>query len=118
VVGIDYGQCLMTPSGLRNPRMFGDIAKMVGKQDRIPQWIHRMRQLKEMYGTYSDLKEDTGMKSSHTSWKMIVTYAIFKQKESELLEVGTGTRFWVAGWKGIRPNIVSSKKTLGRSGPT
>ncbi len=119
-VGIDYGQCLMTPSGLRNPRMFGDIAKMVGKQDRIPQWIHRMRQLKEMYGTYSDLKE--GHRDEIESYVLEDdrdAYAIFKLKESELLEVGTGAyEFleWLAG-KGIRPNIVSElKKTLGPVG--
>jgi len=34
-VGIDYGQCYMAPATLRNPRMFGDIAKMVGKQEMI-----------------------------------------------------------------------------------
>ena len=56
-VGIDYGQCLMTPSSLRNPRMFGDIAKLVGKQEMIPVWIDRMRRLKEKYGSYSGIKE-------------------------------------------------------------
>jgi hypothetical protein len=100
--------------------MFGDIAKMVGKQDRIPVWVDRMRQLKEMYGSYSDIKE--GHRDEIESYVLEndhKAYEIFKMKESELLGVSEGGyEFleWLTG-RGFRANIVSElKKTLGPVG--
>lgn len=119
-VGIDYGQCLMTPSSLRNPRMFGDIAKLVGKQEMIPVWIDRMRRLKEKYGSYSGIKE--GHKDEIDSWVLDndhEAYEIFNQKEQELLALATGAYEFII-WineKGFQAWIVSElKKTLGRVG--
>ena len=119
-VGIDYGQCLMTPSSLRNPRMFGDIAKLVGKHEMIPVWIDRMRRLKEKYISYSGIKE--AHKDEIESWVLDndhEAYAIFNQKEQELLGLGTGAHEFIL-WineKGIKPWVVSElKKTLGKVG--
>ncbi len=119
-VGIDYGQCLMTPSSLRNPRMFGDIAKLVGKHEMIPVWIDRMRRLKEKYKSYSLIKE--GHKDEIKSWVLDndhEAYEIFNQKEQELLALAPGAHeftLWI-NKKGLKPWIVSElKKTLGRVG--
>lgn len=119
-LGIDYGQCLMTPSSLRNPRMFGDIAKLVGKQEMIPVWIDRMRRLKEKYKSYSGIKE--GHKDEIESWVLDndhEAYEIFNQKEQELLSLAPGAYefiIWLSD-QGIKPWIVSElKKTLGRVG--
>lgn len=119
-VGIDYGQCLMTPSSLRNPWMFGDIAKLLGKQAMIPLWIDKMRRLKEKYGSYSGIKE-----SHKDEIELYVldgdheAYEIFNQKEQELLALAPGAHefiLWLSE-KGIRPSIISElKKTLGPVG--
>ena len=119
-IGVDYGQCLMTPSSLRNPRMFGDIGKLVGKQEMVPVWIVKMRRLKEKYGSYSKIKE--GHKDEIESWVLDndhEAYEIFNQKEQELLGLALGAYDFII-WineKGFKPWIVSElKKTLGRVG--
>ena len=119
-VGIDYGQCLMTPSSLRNPRMFGDISKLVGKQERIPIWIDRMRRLKEKYKSYSGIKE--GHKDEIESWVLDddhEAYESFNQKEQELLSLAPGAYefiLWISE-QGFKPWVVSElKKTLGKVG--
>lgn len=119
-VGIDYGQCFMTPSSLRNPRMFGDIAKLVGKQEMVPVWIDRMRRLKEKYGSYSGIKE--GHKDEIESYVLDndhEAYEIFNQKEQELLALAPGAYEFIT-WlneQGIRPSIIAElKKTLGQVG--
>jgi hypothetical protein len=119
-VGIDYGQCFMTPSSLRNPRMFSDIAKLVGKQEMIPVWIDRMRRLKEKYGSYSGIKE--GHKDEIESYVLDNDHEameIFNDKEQELLSLAPGAGEFLV-WlneNGIRPSIISElKKTLGPVG--
>lgn len=119
-VGIDYGQCLMTPSSLRNPRMFGDIAKLVGKQEMIPIWIDRMRRLKEKYHSYALLKEkDKPSIKSYVLDNDDEAYAIFNKKEQELLSMAPGAGefiIWLSE-KGIKPWVVSElKKTVGKVG--
>ncbi|MFH0814407.1 MAG: hypothetical protein V2A69_16450 [Pseudomonadota bacterium] len=119
-VGIDYGQCLMTPSSLRNPRMFSEIGKLIGKHEMIPVWIDRMRRLKEKYGSYSGIKE--GHKDEIESYVLDgdhEAYEIFNQKEQELLALAPGAYefiMWLSE-QGIRPSIISElKKTLGPVG--
>jgi hypothetical protein len=120
-VGIDYGQCYMAPATLRNPRMFGDIAKMVGKQEMIPVWVDRMRRLKEKYKSYSGIKE--GHKDEILSYVLDGdqdAMDIFNDKEQELLGLAPGAgefTVWLAEEKGIKPSIISElKKTLGPVG--
>jgi len=119
-VGIDFGQCLMSPSSLRNPRMFGDIGKLLGKHEMIPVWIERMRRLKEKYKTYSLVKE----KHREEILTFVFdhdreAYELFGQKEPELLSMAPGLReflIWINA-EGIRPSVVSElKKTLGPVG--
>jgi len=55
--GFDFGQCIMDPGGLRNPLVFGDIYKELGKPELIPDKIRKYRILKEKYGTYGRIKE-------------------------------------------------------------
>ena len=119
-VGIDFGQCLMSPLSLRNPRMFGDIGKLLGKQEMIPVWIDRMRTLKEKYGTYTLLKEKH--KDEIESFVLDndhEAFEIFSQKEQELLSMAPGVPEFLT-WlneEGIRPSIISElKKTLGPVG--
>jgi hypothetical protein len=45
--GFDFGQCIQNPGGLRNPLVFGDIYKELGKPELIPDKIRRYRILKE-----------------------------------------------------------------------
>ena len=119
-VGIDFGQCLMSPSSLRNPHMFGDIGKLLGKQEMIPVWIDRMRRLKEKYKTYTLVKE----KNREEILTFVLdgdreAYELFGQKEPELLSMAPGLLeflLWLNG-QGIRPSVVSElKKTLGPVG--
>ena len=119
-IGIDFGQCLMTPSSLRNQRMFGDIGKLTGKQDMIPVWVDRMRRLKEKYGSYSSIKE--GHKDEIESWVLDndhEAYEIFTRQEKELLSLARGAYEFILflSEKGFKPWIVSElKKTLGNVG--
>lgn len=119
-VGIDFGQCLMSPSSLRNPHLFGDIGKLLGKQEMIPIWIDRMRRLKEKYKTYTMLKEKHRDEiESFVFENDCEAYEIFKQKEQELLSVAPGVPEFLTWLNevGIRPTVVSElKKTLGPVG--
>ncbi|NLT35720.1 MAG: HAD family hydrolase [Gaiellales bacterium] len=119
-IGIDYGQCIMTPASLRNPLMFGDIAKLRGKQEEAARFIQRMRRLKEKYGTISKIKE--GHKDEIESFVLDGDHEamlIFGEKEQELLGMAPGLLEFLK-WvneHGIRPSIVSElKKTLGPVG--
>lgn len=119
-IGVDYGQCIMSPSTMRNPRMFGDIAKLVGKQDMVPIWVDRMRRLKEKYKSYSGIKE--GHKDEIESYVLDgdhEAYMLFNKKEQELVSLGPGGREcfeWIDS-KGFKCNVVSElKKTLGPMG--
>jgi FMN phosphatase YigB (HAD superfamily) len=119
-VGIDFGQCLMSPSSLRNPHIFGDIGKLLGKQGMVPVWIDRMRRLKEKYKTYTILKEKHRDEiESFVFDNDREAYEIFKQKEQELLSMAPGVSEFLT-WlneEGIRPSIISElKKTLGPVG--
>ena len=56
-VGFDFGQCIMEPGGLRNPRLFSELYKELGKPELIPDKVRKYRRLKEKYGSYGGLKE-------------------------------------------------------------
>ena len=55
--GIDFGQCLMEPTGLRNYLVIGDLYKEMGQPEKISASIKRYHQVVEEYGGYSLLKE-------------------------------------------------------------
>jgi FMN phosphatase YigB (HAD superfamily) len=118
--GIDFGQCLMNPGALRNPLVFGDIYKELGKPELTNDAIERYHNLKEKYGTYSNIKE--GHKDE------IMTYVlegdqkamdIFLNKEQEHLKPARGVEETLEYLKqeGIIMCIVAEmKKTLGPIG--
>jgi len=56
-LGVDFGQCIMDPSVLRNPLMFGEIMRDLGRPEEIAERIHRYRRMKEKYQNYSLIKE-------------------------------------------------------------
>ena len=119
-VGIDFGQCLMSPSSLRNPLIFSEIGKLLGKQEMIPVWIHRMRRLKEKYGNYSAIKE--GHRDEIENYVLDgdkEAHRIFRIKEQEFLSLSPGAGEFLE-WlnqKGIKPDVVAElKKTLGAMG--
>lgn len=55
--GFDYGETLMDPSGLRNPLLWGDVCKAVGRPELIEDRVHAYRTLREAYGEYYTVKE-------------------------------------------------------------
>lgn len=118
--GIDFGQCLMEPTGLRTYLVIGDVYKEAGKPEGIPEAVKKFREVVEAYGGHSPLKE------SHRD--KIHTYVfngddrlmeIFSQKEKEHLSVGVGAEeaLKYLNEEGIDVNIVAElKKTLGAMG--
>lgn len=115
--GFDFGQCLMEPTSLRNPLLFGDIFKQLGKPEKIDTAIRKYRILKEKYGDYSIMKE--GHRDE------ILTYVLdgdqeamdlFNIKEKEILQPGEGLYDALVYLRdqNISINVVSElKKTLG-----
>ncbi len=118
--GFDYGQCIMEPGGLRNPRMFGDIYKALGKPELIPQKISQYRKLKEKYGSYGRIKE--GHRDEIHSYVLEddpEAIELFSNKEQELLDMGDGLEDALDYLQdqGIELQVVSEmKKTLGAVG--
>jgi FMN phosphatase YigB (HAD superfamily) len=118
--GFDYGQCIMEPGGLRNPLVFGDIYKALGKPELIPDKIRKYRILCEKYGTYSKIKE------AHRDeiFSFVLdddpeAIELFSAKEQECLDMGEGL-VEVLDYlqdQGIALQVVSEmKKTLGPVG--
>jgi FMN phosphatase YigB (HAD superfamily) len=118
--GFDYGQCIMEPGGLRNPRMFGDLYKTLGKPELIPDKIRKYRILKEKYGSFSLIKE--GHRDEIHSYVLDddpEAIALFSRLEQELLDMGDGLEDALAYLQsiGIELQVVSEmKKTLGAVG--
>jgi len=118
--GIDFGQCLMDPSGLRNRLVIGDICKELGEPELINERIRRYHALKEKYGSYSIIKE------AHKD--EILTYVfdnnqeameLFSAKEQEFLKPAPGVEEALVylNQQGITVCVVSElKKTLGPVG--
>ena len=120
--GFDYGQCIMEPGGLRNPLMFGDIYKELGKPELITEKIRRYRILKEKYGSYGRIKE--GHRDEIYSFVLDddpEAIALFSEKEQHFLDMGEGLEDALdyLQSEGIELQVVSEmKKTLGRWAPT
>jgi len=118
--GFDYGQCIMEPGGLRNPRMFGDLYKSLGKPELIPDKIRKYRILKEKYETFSLIKE--GHRDEIYSFVLdddSEAIELFGKLEQELLDMGDGLEDVLAYLQaeGIELQVVSEmKKTLGAVG--
>ena len=118
--GFDYGQCIMEPGGLRNPRLYGDLYKKLGKPELIPEKIRRYRILKEKYGDYGRIKE--GHRDEIYSFVLDddpKAIELFGQKEQELLDMGDGLEdaLEYLQSQGIELQVVSEmKKTLGPVG--
>ena len=118
--GFDYGQCIMEPGGLRNPRMFGDIYKALGKPELIPDKMRRYRRLKEKYGTFSLIKE--GHRDEIYSYVLDddpEAIELFSNMEQVLLDMGEGLEDALdyLQAQGIELQVVSEmKKTLGPVG--
>jgi len=118
--GFDYGQCIMEPGGLRNPLLFGDIYKTLGKPELIPDKIKKYRVLKEKYGSYGRIKE--GHRDEIYGYVLDddpVTVELFSAKEQELLDIGEGMEDALEYLQnqGIELQVVSEmKKTLGPVG--
>ena len=119
-VGFDYGQCIMEPGGLRNPLVFGDIYKALGRPELAPEKIYKYRVLKEKYGHYSLIKEGHRDEIHHYVLDDDPeAIALFSAKEQEYLDMGDGLEEaleYLAG-EGIELQVVSEmKKTLGPVG--
>jgi len=118
--GFDYGQCIMEPGGLRNPRLYGDLYRELGKPELIPDKIRKYRILKEKYGSYGRIKE--GHRDEIYSFVLDddpAAIELFGQKEQELLDMGEGLEdaLQYLQSEGIELQVVSEmKKTLGAVG--
>lgn len=118
--GFDFGQCVTEPGGLRNPRLYGDLYKELGRPELIPEKILRYRILKEKYGSYGEIKEG----HRDEIYRFVLdnnprAIELFGQKEQELLDVGDGledTLDYLQSQR-IELQVVSEmKKTLGPVG--
>jgi FMN phosphatase YigB (HAD superfamily) len=119
-VGFDFGQCIMEPGGLRNPLVFGEIYKELGKPELIPDRMRKYRILKEKYGSYGGVKE--GHRDEIYSFVLggeQEAIELFSKKEQELLDIGDGLTDALdyLQAQGIELQVVSEmKKTLGPVG--
>ena len=118
--GIDFGQCLMEPTGLRTYLVLGDIYKELGKPEKIPEAVKRFRTIVEVYGGHSPLKESHRDKIySYVFDSDDEAMELFAIKEKEYLSMGEGAEETLIymNEQGIDVNIVAElKKTLGSMG--
>lgn len=118
--GFDFGQCIMEPGGLRNPRLFAELYKELGRPELIPDKIRKYRRLKEKYGSYGGVKE--GHRDEIHSYVLDndpEAVELFSRKEQELLDLGEGLTDALdyLQAQGIELQVVSEmKKTLGPVG--
>ena len=118
--GFDFGQCIMEPGGLRNPLVFGDIYKQLGKPELIPDKMRKYRILKEKYGTYGRIKE--GHRDEIHSYVLDndpEAIELFSEHEQKRLEMAEGLVDALEYLKsqGIELQVISEmKKTLGPVG--
>jgi len=119
-LGVDFGQCIMDPSGLRNPLMFGEIMRDLGRPEEIAERMHRYRRMKEKHQTYSLIKEghrpeirEYVFDNDDEAWELFAEY------EQRLLMPAEGiaeTLAWLRE-QGIICDVVAElKKTLGPIG--
>jgi len=118
--GIDFGQCLMEPTGLRTRLVIGDVYKALGQPDKIHGAVKRFREIVEAYGGHGPLKESHRDKiHSFVFEGSDEAMAVFGLKEKEYLSLGVGAEETLAYLNeiGIEVNVVAElKKTLGKMG--
>jgi len=118
--GFDFGQCIMEPGGLRNPLVFGDIYKTLGRPELAADRMHRYRVLKEKYGSYGAIKE--GHRDEIESYVLDGdprAIRLFSEMEQRHLDTGEGLADALDYLQksGIELQVVSEmKKTLGPVG--
>jgi FMN phosphatase YigB (HAD superfamily) len=118
--GFDFGQCIMEPGGLRNPLVFGDICKELGKPELIPDKMRRYRILKEKYGSYGRIKE--GHRDEIYGYVLDndpEAIELFSEQEQKRLAMAEGLEDALEYLKsqGIELEVISEmKKTLGPVG--
>ncbi len=118
--GFDFGQCIMDPGGLRNPLVFGDIYKELGKPELVPDKIRKYRILKDKYGTYGRIKE--GHRDEIHRFVLdddLKAIELFGKKEQEYLSMAEGLEdaLEYLQSQGIELQVISEmKKTLGAVG--
>jgi len=118
--GFDFGQCIMEPGGLRNPLLFGDIYKELGRPELIHDKIKKYRVLKEKYGTYGSIKE--GHRDEIYSFVLEddpEAIELFSEQEQERLNIAEGLEdiLEYLQAQGIELQVISEmKKTLGPVG--
>ena len=114
--GVDFGQCLMEPTGLRTYLVIGDVYKESGRPEQIPKAVKRFREVVEAYGGHSPLKESHRDKiHSYVFEGDDELMAVFGVKEKEHLSVGVGAEeaLKYMNEQGIDVNIVAElKKTI------
>ncbi len=118
--GFDFGQCIMEPGGLRNPLVFGDLYKKLGRPELVAERMHRYRVLKEKYGSYGAVKE--GHRDEIHTYVLdddARAIELFSELEQTHLDMGIGlveTLEYLRA-EGIELQVVSEmKKTLGPVG--
>jgi FMN phosphatase YigB (HAD superfamily) len=119
-VGIDFGQCLMDPTGLRNQMVIGDVSKEMGQPELVEERIRKYRILREKHGSYGIIKE------GHRDEIMAFVFdgleeakEIFSKMEQEHLALGKGLEDTLGYLKqqGFHLSVVAElKKTLGPMG--
>lgn len=118
--GIDFGQCLMEPTGLRTRLVIGDVYKAIGEPEKIDGGLKRFREVVEAYGGHGPLKESHRDKiHSFVFDGDDEAMAVFGLKEKEYLSMGRGAEETLAflNARGIEVNVVAElKKTLGKMG--
>lgn len=118
--GIDFGQCLMEPTGLRTYLVVGDVCKEMCMPENIKSSVRRFRILAEACGGHSKLKEAHRDKiKEYVFGGDDRAMEIFSNNERKYLSVGNGAMeaFEFLRKEGIEINIVAElKKTLGKVG--
>ena len=118
--GLDFGQCIMDPSGLRNYLVIGDVCKMLGEPEYIYSRTHRYHAMKEKYGSYAAIKE--GHRDEILSYVFDnneKALELFSIKEQAHLKMGKGLKeaLMYLRDQGISVSVVAElKKTLGPMG--
>lgn len=119
-VGIDFGQCLMEPTGLRSYLLLGDVLKAHGKPEIIQETQKKFRVLVEACGGHSPMKESHRDKiHSYVFDGDDEAMELFNSLERDYLNVGEGAEeaLQYMNDQGLSVNVVAElKKTLGAVG--
>lgn len=115
--GIDFGQTLLEPSGMRTYLIIGDVYKTLGRPEMIPAAVNRFRILVEFCGNVNILKEAHRDKiKSYVLGGDPQAVSIFEATEKDYMGVAAGAEevFLYMRERGISVNIVAElRHTLG-----